>query len=261
MTYKIKKVTYDIPKLKSSELKGAIFGTLLGDSKIERNGKVFSSKQISLDLIQFKYSILNNHFQEVKLQTTPPHHDGKWNHQRLFEVRVKEIYFHKLFPRFYDDKRKYLSIKHLEGLTDLGLALWFADDGCTSLIGKNKGKITNRRVMFCSECYTEEEHDIMIRFFKIKYGYTMSKPVRGSKKTKKFRLQFSVKDAQNFILKVGPYFMKYFPSLSYKLDMGYDTYRNNHMNTVSEEYKEFFNECVKTHPDFIDRLDEINCSR
>jgi len=257
MTYNIKKISYDIPKLRSSELKAAIFGTLLGNSKIERNSKVFSSKQISLDLIKFKYNILKNHFQNVNFKTTPPYHDGKWNHKRLFEVRVKEIYFHKLFPRFYDEKRKYLSIKHLESLTDLGLALWFADDGYTSLIGiNNKKKVTNRRVMFCSECYNEKEHDIMIHFFKVKYGYNMSKQVRGNKKTKKFRLQFSVKDAQDFILRIGPYFLKYFPSLSYKLDMGY-----GNQSTASLKYLKFFNEYVKTHPDFIDRLAEANCNR
>jgi len=253
MSYKIKKVNYNIPKLKSSELKGAIFGTLLGDSKIERNGKVFSSKQISLDLIQFKYYILKNHFQNVKFDITDPYHDGRWNHQRLFEVRAKELYFHKLFPKFYDEKRKYLSIKQLESLTDLGLALWFADNGCTSLIGINKGKIVNRRVMFCSDYYTEKEHNIIIRFFKIKYGYNLSKVTRNNKN---FRLKFLVKDAQNFILRVGPYFMKYFPSLSYKLDMGY-----GNQQTASKNYLTFFNECVKTHPDFVDRLAIINCSR
>jgi hypothetical protein len=241
-------------KLKSSELKAFIHGTMLGDSKIERNGKVFSSKQISKDLIDFKYQIMLDHFGEkaVSYKTTPAHFCGKWNHQELFEVRVKHEYFKKMFPKFYNGERKFLSMDQLKPLTNLGLALWFADDGTTILLGRKSGKIKNRRVLLCTECYNYEEHLIIQKYFRLFHGYDVRIVGRdnGDGKKGKFRISFTLLDAQDFLTKIGPYFIKYFPSLLYKLDMGY---RDFNSTRITKNYSEFFNECVKTHSSFIDR--------
>ena len=249
-----------IPRLRSSELKGMITGTLLGDSKIERNGKVFSSKQISRDLVQFKHDVLAGHFRDVRLQTHPAHHCGKWFHQELYEVRVRDEYFRKMYPDFYgEDGRKYVTMERLKCLTTLGLALWFADDGCTALIGVKSGRIRSRRVMLCTESFNVEEHETIRKYFRLYHGLDARVVGRdnGSGTEKRKRICFTTESAQVFIASIGGYFVDHFPSMLYKLDLGYQPdsmSSRTGRNVIVKEYWDFFNERVKTHGQFVDRL-------
>ena len=67
------------------------------------------------------------------------------------------------------------------------------------------------------------------------------------------RLQFNT-PYQKFICSISEYFYKYFPSLLYKMDLGY---RGESLNSqyVSEEYKECYLK-ISAHPEFKDRLSD-----
>jgi len=240
-------------KLSSSNLKGFIYGTLLGDSKIERNGKVFSSKQISKDLIDFKYMILNEHFQNVTYNIIPAYFDGKWNHQTLYEVRVKEEYFKKIFPRFYDDKRKFLTMEQLQALNVLGLAMWYADDGCAALIGakRNNGRPVNRRIEICTENFTWQECELIQKYFKLFYNWDVRLIRRNS--TDRCRIRFTILDGQEFLALISPYFLEYFPSMLYKLDLAYDNKNDNYERLTTINYRNLM-ERVKIHKDYRPRI-------
>ena len=243
-------------KLSSSELKSFIYGTLLGDAKIERNGKVFSIKQINKDLIDFKYSILKEHFQDVEYKIIPAHFDGKWNHQELYEVRVKDEYFKKLFNVFYDliDDGKHVvkvirNISILQQLTPIGLAMWFADDGTTALIGKTSGKVKDRRVEICTENFTWHECEIIKKYFKLFLKYEVSLIRRNS--SDRCRVRIKILDAQCFLKDISIYIISYFPSMLYKLDMGYNI--DSQSKLLTKDYKLLLEE-VKRHSLYISRV-------
>ena len=242
--------------LSSSGLKSFMTGMLLGDSKIEKNGQCFVIRQINEDLVTFKRNTLLACFKEDECswKTWPAYFDGQWHHQAIFEVRVKNEYCKKLRARFYDETgRKFLTKETLMTLDTLGLAMWFADDGTTALIGKKSGKIKNRRVMLCTERYTYAEHEIMQQYFRLYWGLETRIVDRNNgpeQKERRWRLQFTTESAQEFLTLVGSYFVEHYPSLLYKLDMGYlDKGR-----TVTTAYWQFFQDSVKTHEAYTPRV-------
>ena len=67
------------------------------------------------------------------------------------------------------------------------------------------------------------------------------------------RTQINGKSQQKFLCTIYKYFLQYFPSLSYKMDLGYRGNSLNNETYVTKEYKKCF-ELVSAHPKFIDRL-------
>lgn len=68
-----------------------------------------------------------------------------------------------------------------------------------------------------------------------------------------FRIQINT-TFQQFICSISDYFYNYFPSLLYKMDLGY---RDRQLTTayVSQEYRDCYSK-ISAHPQFKDRLAE-----
>lgn len=170
-------------KLSSSEIKGAIIGTLLGDGFVTRpnrgtgncsimfhhgikqeqyldyKAKIFSSISNTTVRKSYGQSNLNGKiFKSVKLQT---------NHS---------IFFKKIRNLLYKEDKKIVTKKVLNKLTPLGLALLFCDDGDLvvserkerTVEGKPKQYQFRARLWTCS--FTYEEHLLLQEYFQTKWN-------------------------------------------------------------------------------------------
>lgn len=240
-------------KLSSRELKDFFVGTLLGDAYLHNNS--FNCKQISKDLIEFKEDIIKRHIPSCKTKITeyPAYIDKNGaSHQVSYVLYVSpHEYFKKLQEEFYPNGKKIIPKKYLRGLSPIGYAMWYADDGTTILIGFNNTtkSARSRRIQFCTDCYTKEEVNDLLQMITNQYGETTIL----TRKENSYRLQIQTYNSQNFLIDISKYFYKYFPSLLYKIDMGYRNESLLNRRYVREEYYQEYLR-ISAHPLFIDRL-------
>jgi hypothetical protein len=239
-------------KLTSRELKDFFVGNLLGDGCLH-NGS-FAVNQISKDLIYFKAKIVEEHLPNAKIKIT--HHDASKrdgvNRQEYWSLYVSPMeYFKKLELEFYPNGKKIVPDKYLRKLSDLGYAIWYADDGTTVLVGLNKttGSARSRRVQFCTDGFPIENTKKLAGVLESDVGNI--KIIE--RKPHQHRIQINGLNAQDFIIRISPYFQKYFPSLLYKMDLGYRGNSLLNRRYVKEEYHNLYIE-ISTYESFVDRM-------
>lgn len=187
-------------KLNSSEYRGFLLGNIVGNSKLYPNGK-FIVKSKDKKLILFKYKILKQYCNsQIEIKEN--------SDKIILNIRSNE-YLKKLYKKSLSNK--------LQHLTPLGRAIWFADCGTTILIGKNKGEIKNRRIIFCTDRYQYEDVLIIKNYIDSIYGNCFI-----IKRKNEYRIQLSLESVNRLFEEILPYFLKYFPTLLYKLDLSYD---------------------------------------
>lgn len=242
-------------KLNRKQLQSFLTGNLLGDGSLA-NGS-FEVKQINKDLINFKYKIFKRYLSQKKIKKRfiPANVDkfgvSRKNTYGFYVSPTKHL--KELESEFYDKKGRVLPVHKLHEIDELGLAVWFADDGTTVQVGFNKstGSARSRRVQICTDAYCKEEVEKIVEFFRSRYG--KAKLIRRT--GDKYRVQIQGLGSQQFLIDISPYFINYFPSLLYKLDLGYRNESLENRSYVTPEYQELYNN-ICSHPDFIDRLKE-----
>ena len=254
----------------TSDLKSFVYGMMLGDGTIHRNGKEFKFRQIERTLVEYKMKVIQATLNPERLiyRTQPAYNCGKWNHRELYEVRVKHPYFTKMYDLFYPENFKRVTAKVLESLKPNGLAVWLADDGTMNLIGKEnflsgkKDRLTDRRLEICTDGFLYEDVLLIKEYFDDRYGKGSTVIINRDYKDKQFenstgyRLRFRVEAAQKLLTEVHKEFYNY-PELLYKLDMGY---RESDVQSpyckIHRPYWEVFQE-ISAHGKFIDRLSRL----
>lgn len=242
--------------MNSYELQSFFYGTLLGDSYIIRGA--FYCKQISKDLIEFKKKIIDKYLPNANptINEYDEYIDKNGvHHQKYYQLSTKtHEYFKKLQKLFYINGKKVVPKGVISKLTPLGFAMWFADDGTTVLVGYNSstGGAKSRRVQICTDSFTLEEHrDIIIPELE-----SLGFECKYVNRDKFVKLTFlNMKIMQTFFLNIGIYFYKYFPSLLYKMDMGYRNESLNKTSYVIPDYKLFYIQ-MSAHPSFRNRMKE-----
>lgn len=203
------------------EVRGALLGTLLGDSYITQTNQ-FGCEQVNKDLIELKRELLSHYKKDVPEISV---RNRKRATIERREVSAKETYsirmrhprfkrWKKLFYRQNNDKQITPSI--LKFLTYEGIALWIMDDGYMDY----KRSSNTRNLRICTDSYDEISINAILNYFKEYHGieakiYWHSR-AKGAKKTP--RVSFSAKNAQKLISLVYPYFVD---SMMYKIDMHY----------------------------------------
>jgi hypothetical protein len=239
-------------KLSSRELKDFFVACLLGDAGIH-NGS-FYIKQISKDLVYFKYNLIRKNFPEAKIKVLEydAYIDKNGvNHQKYWQLYMSpNEYMKKLEKEFYVNSKKIIPEKYLRGLSLLAYSIWYADDGTTILVQKNPltGSSKSRRVQFCTDCFSSNEVYKLQEMISKEFGKTSLV----KRKEGVYRIQINGKDAQKFIVSISQFFYDYFPSLLYKMDLGY---RSSTLESkyVSKEYKELYFK-ISAHSEFVDRM-------
>ncbi len=239
-------------KLNSTEVRSFFYGTLLGDSYIHNN--TFYCKQISKDLIEFKAKIIKQYIPDAKVSIVE--HDeytdkNNIHHQKFWLLSAKGEYIKKLQKLFYPNGKKILPKNVVNKLTPLGLAMWYADDGTTILVGKNNttGSARSRRVQFCTDCFTKNE--VLNAIKELKEIGIEASILNRTENT--YRIQILGKNRQAFLYEISNYFYNYFPSLLYKIDLGYRNESLLNRTYVTEEYHNLYTK-ISACSDFIDRM-------
>lgn len=240
-------------KINHSKLKSFFIGTLLGDSYIH-NGR-FECKQISKDLIEFKARFIKQYLPDanvvIKEHSAYVDKNGV-NHQKYYVLEVlKSRYIRKLEKIFYPNGVKIYPKNAVLKLDSLGFAMWYADDGTSVLVQYNSTtkSARSRRVQLCTDNFTLDEN-IKIKEDLEKLGYNIK--IVNRNRNNQYRIQINT-PYQDFICSISNYFYIHFPSLLYKIDLGYRDIALLNRKYVSEDYYKCYLK-ISAHPSFIDRI-------
>lgn len=195
--------------------KQIILGGLLGDSSFNKtkNGVYFSHSEKQLEYLQWKYS-----FFDTKANIDSVYHIYNGNKYLAYYFYISKKYLDDdcvLFIKkhlFSNEGRKKISLKYLNQLTPLGIAVWWMDDGNISLTKDGD----NRYGKLSTHCFNYEENILIQKYFKDKWDIDVS--------IRKERIYYFIKirssELKKLIKIIYPYVIQ-IPSMIYKIDMKY----------------------------------------
>jgi len=160
--------------LLTSRQEQIILGTLLGDSDLRmttvrsrnalfRNGHCDKDREY----VFWKYKELETTglFRHIPKLTVRQFKDRTGFRTRWWFRSRSHSVFTELHKLFYPNGKKIVPPEVLEKLGDLGLAVWYMDDGSLSL-----GRPGRPMVSLCTEGFSLEENCLVRDWFKSKYG-------------------------------------------------------------------------------------------
>lgn len=193
-----------------------IFGALLGDSSVDKRGRVFfghSEKQ--KEYLFWKYEQLKDI--SINIYFCMSGKDSKYPQYR-FNTNSLNIFKYLRFLLYRPKKR--ITRSYLNKLTPLSLAVWYMDDGSLSYNLDKKGNINSRRLYLCTESFDLKENEIIKKYFDKVWNIKFNVSNYTKKKTQKtyYRLSCGAIEAQKLFNIISPYVHD---SMKYKLDMKY----------------------------------------
>ena len=205
--------------MNSSELRGYLTGLILGDGYIDKGitKRSFRIKTIHKDFAeQIKKDLTSCTAFNISIRYNPAYSKNGVNHKEYWELTIKSHpYFAKKYHHFFNDyKKRKASLESLSWLTPKGLANWYMSDGYICLVGKESGKIRERRIEICTDRYSKENVEQMKKMLSYKFDLTVGLVKRNNC----YRLRIKSDSYQKFIEIVAPYVV---PSMQYKLYLGY----------------------------------------
>ena len=124
-------------------------------------------------------------------------------------------YFLALRKLLYPNGRKIITKKILNMLSPEGLAIWYMDDGsCYFKDSPVDGHSICIDLRIATDCFTSEEHDIMVDYFRNTWGIHFYKFY--SKSRNVYCLRANKEAAIKFINLIKPYII---PSMQYKINL------------------------------------------
>lgn len=207
--------------MNSSELKGYLTGLIFGDAYIGSGvtKRSFSIKTINKDFaFKIKEDLESCNTFNVSIKYHPAvSKDGVSHKEHWILTTSAHPYFAKKYHHFYDDyKHRVASKESLGWITPQGLANWYMCDGYVCLVGKESGKIKNRRIDICTDRYSLKTVESMQTMLKTRFDLDCSIVKRGNV----YRLRIKAVSYERFIGLIRPYII---PSMLYKLYLGYPT--------------------------------------
>lgn len=143
-----------------------LIGSLLGDGNLRRPTKnrnaVYSEEHClkQADYLKWKNDFLG--FKECLVTRTDVRRKGKKTYQQccIYSPATPELnVYHTLF---YPNGKKTITNTILNKLDLLGIIVWYCDDGSYHY--------GNRQIVLCTDGHSKQENELIITFFKEKYG-------------------------------------------------------------------------------------------
>lgn len=207
----------------ASEVKGAIYGTLLGDSTIT-NRNEFSCEQVSQNLVKYKGALLSCIAPDLKVYyhtrdrgTTQVIDNTIYSRKISYVVQTNQhAYFKNYRESLYHTGTKQVSMDILRYLTPEGLALWFMDDGYLDY----KASSCTRNLRICTDSFDEISINNIIRYFNDTWGIVSKVYMHNAGKGRAIRprVSFNAENSQKLIVLIHKFFL---PEFYYKLDLHY----------------------------------------
>ena len=208
--------------------KQVILGGLLGDASFQKEKKIvsFSQSEKQLEYLTWKYNFFNI---DKEIKSAYNTFQGKSFLRYYFYFYIKKVdesFYSFLCKNLYSNSgRKKISLKYLNELTPLGLAVWWMDDGS---LCNSKG---NRWGKLCTECFNWEEHILLKKYFKEKWDIEVKIT---QKKNKYYFINFNATALKKIIAIIYPYVIQV-PSMIYKIEMNY-----KYEKSIGEDFKEIY---------------------
>lgn len=120
----------------------------------------------------------------------------------------------KLRENFYPNGKKSISRHYLNYLNELGLAIWYMDDGSLTIHKEKNGTVCGRECFLSTHSFSEKENKIISRYFSNVWGIVF----KVSKDREYYRLKSNATNANLFFDLIRKYVH---PTLHYKIDMKY----------------------------------------
>lgn len=223
------------PRRNASQIKGALVGTLLGDSYIS-NRNEFGCEQISENLINYKKKIIDSIAPDLNSYLHSRQREANnfnKNPKRTYILQSnRHPYFSKLRKEFYKENGKQVSLSLLQKLTPEGLALWFMDDGYLDY----KKSSNTRNLRICTDSFDDFSIKQIIQYFNDTWNIEAKVYNHIARKgyEPKPRVSFNAKNSQKFIALTYKYFL---PEFYYKIDLHYLP-KTIQSKRCSDEYRE-----------------------
>ena len=193
-----------------------ILGTMLGDASfypVKKEygesmnfGIAYTHSKKQLDYVNFKNNILGMYFKRSEDFISGYNSDEI----RSFSICCKEI-SGLVDYCINDDYKKEVNNNWLSKISPIGLAFWYMDDGSMNVGSKGQ----KERVVLHTEGFSENENDLIVKFFKEKYDMECRKTFY---KDKYFKIDFDTLSSEKFFTLVSPYICE---SMQYKLPKRY----------------------------------------
>jgi hypothetical protein len=190
----------------NKQTRSAIIGMVLGDAHIRKHGSLAITHCLrQKSYLEMKRQILERkQLADLKIIDF----DNNGFPGCYLETRARPIY-RILRKLIYKNGVKTVSIKLLNYLDALGLAIWYQDDG--SLTAKKRGGKIHAYDLTLNTYLSKSQNEIIISYFKevwsINWGLSKSKG--------KYRLRMGTKEARKFIKLIEPYIV---PDMRYKIE-------------------------------------------
>lgn len=146
-------------------------------------------------------------YRTIKLKNS----DNEYYACRFTKIHEYFLYLRKLM---YPNGRKVMTREILDKLCLQGIAIWFMDDGsCYKKDSADGTKSISFDLRISTECFTQEENDIIVEYFKEKWDIHFHTFYSANKKA--WIIRANKKAALAFMELIEPYVI---PSMSYKIE-------------------------------------------
>ena len=193
--------------------KQILLGGILGDSYFHRqdNSIRFSHSDKQLSYLMWKRKFFNS--DDVRKIHKRLYKEGYVGYYFEFVNRKHkyETFFNFIQKHGYQNTTKKISLKYLNELDSLGLAVWWMDDGCLSI---HKG---NRYGKLCTHCFNYEEHILIKKYFNDRWGNSVDIK---EEKHKYYFIKLNVTALKKFIQIIYKHVVE-IPEMIYKIDLDY----------------------------------------
>lgn len=215
--------------------KQIILGGLLGDSSFNKEKQVvsFSQCEKQYEYLKWKYDFFNLKNDIKSVYNT-------WNEKKYlrYYFYINKSYIDDDFALFLkknlysNEGRKKISMKYLNELAPLGIAVWWMDDGNISITSDG----SNRYGKLSTHCFNYEENILIKQYFKNKFDIEVS--IKHEKDN--FFIKIKTSELKKFIKIIYPYVTQ-IPSMIYKIDLKY-----KNKKCIGEDFLPIHNEIEKS---------------
>lgn len=186
--------------------RSAVVGMILGDAHIRKQGNLTITHCLTQKpYLEFKCDILQKN-QKAQLKVVEFDNNGYPGCK--LETRIRPIY-KVARKRLYKNNVKTINDKILRYLDELGIAIWFQDDGSTTAKKRN-GKIHAYEITL-NTYLSKEQNELIVQYFKERWDISWGL----SKSKGKYRLRMGTKEGRKFAKLIQPYIV---PCMNYKIE-------------------------------------------
>tara|TARA_R110000868_G_C10967024_1_gene769217 strand:- start:4949 stop:7033 length:2085 start_codon:yes stop_codon:yes gene_type:complete len=217
--------------LYNKDVVSAMIGTLLGDSSISKKENRLSCGHgnSQKEYLNFKQMLFGG-----KIQTHKNNGYGKENKDSLCHILTVPVNAQTKKSRelFYSGEKK--SVKNIvEYIDDIAIAMWYMDDGCL----KKSGNTANY-CEFNTQGFFDEDQEILVKFFKDKYGFEVRiDEMRAEAKSKTDKVFKRLRLLNGDSDKLFGIIAKYIPEcMEYKIPEQYRGFEKHKFNTSNLDF-------------------------